>query len=278
MHEPETYESSNHGVAFAAETALKKLGDSIRWRPDCSDTILDLGCGTGNVLVDVILPVFKGKYSTCFGTDISQTMIEFAAEKYADRKEEVRFLTMDITKVEEFLTVYGRVDHVISSFAIHWIRTLDLDAGLRGIFELLNPGGDFFTDHVCTSFLFDVYETVGQDLRWGEYFDKIEQFTPTSHRSEDPAEDLRKQLTRVGFVDVVVHIIPIQFRFANVEGVRKLLKSVAVQISNIPDQEVEEYVDYLFEFGVRMGGLTETANGYLHHLKAFVAYARKPDM
>lgn len=274
MHEPEIYERNNHGIGHAAATALHKMGKSIKWRPENTDTILDFGCGTGNVLIDVVLPVFKGRFSTCFGTDISETMIDFAAQKYAGR-EDVKFLTMDINKVSDFLVQFGQVDHVISSFAIHWIT--DLDAGFKGIYELLNPGGDFFTDHVCSSFLYDVYDTVGKDERWGKYFENIERFVQPSHKSLQPADDLRDQLVRAGFTDVVVDIITLDWHFENLQCLRKLLNSVAVQISNIPEDELEEYLDYLLEFGMKMKGITQLASGgFVHHVKVFVAYARKP--
>lgn len=273
MHEPEFYENNNNGVGNAAAAALRKMGNRIKWRPDRKDTILDLGCGTGNVLIEVILPAFDGKYSMCYGVDISNTMIEFATEKYANR-EDVRFLTMDMNKVDIFGEKFGPVDHVISSFALHWLT--DLDAGLRSVYDLLIPGGDFFTDHVCSSFLYDLYETIGNHKRWGRYFKDIRRFVQPSHKSTQPAEDLTKQLLRAGFVDVEVQIMGLNWLFANEDCVRKLLSSVVVQIGNIPENEREEYLDYVLEFGKQQKGLTQLPNGeYIHHIEVFVAFGRK---
>lgn len=56
MHEPEIFERVNKGTRDGATKALKMVGHLIRWTPD--DTILDVGCGPGDVLLDVILPVF----------------------------------------------------------------------------------------------------------------------------------------------------------------------------------------------------------------------------
>lgn len=124
----EIYEKNNHGIGLAVSAALKRKGHLIQWSPDDKDTVLDFGCGTGNVLVDVVLSSFEGKYSHCYGVDISQQMIRFASQKYAARSD-LQFLTMDIyAEVPQFLKL-SPVDHIVSTFALHWLT--DFEAGLR---------------------------------------------------------------------------------------------------------------------------------------------------
>lgn len=274
MNEPVIYERINHGIGKAARTALSQMGHLIRWGPANRDTILDLGCGTANELMDSVLPFFKGKYAKCFGTDVSETMIQFAAEKYVNRRD-LQFLTLDINKAGCFKEKYGTVNHVISTFAMHWI--VDLETALKGIFSVLSPGGDFFTVHVCSSFFYDLYETVGQHKRWGQYFKDIEQFVQPSHKSTHPAADLSNQLIRAGFSEVQVKINALHWHFSSVDRVKDLLRSVTVQIENVPEGDIrEEFVDYVLDFALKKKGFTELTDGkFMHNIQVFVAFGRK---
>ena len=274
MQATEIYERNNHGIGFAASAVFRRKGHLIQWSPDNTDTVLDFGCGTGNVLVDVILPAFEGKYSQCYGVDISKAMIRFASEKYAARRD-LQFTTMDIySEVPEFLRHVSPVAHIVSTFALHWLT--DLEAGLWGLFDLLKPGGDFLTVHVCSSFLFDLYDTVGQHPRWGRYFDGIEAAVMASHRSPHPERELQDQMVGAGFSEVQVEIMPLKWRFSHLDSLRRLLNSVLVQIENVPDEEVDEFLDYVVSFGIERKGLIPLPNGeFLHTLQLFVAFGRK---
>lgn len=56
--------------------------------------LLDIGCGAGDVLVEVILPKLKGKILEVVGADISKEMVNYANEKY--RSKFLKFLEVDI--------------------------------------------------------------------------------------------------------------------------------------------------------------------------------------
>lgn len=276
MHEPEVFAKNNKGTQVGTTAALEKLGHLIRWKADQSDTILDVGCGPANVLMDIILPQFKGKYSQVFATDLSEKMIEFASNKYSGKDERVKFLTMDIMNVDNFLENYGQVDHVVSSFVVHWLP--DQDTGLKNIFRVLKPGGDFFTVHAKNAAIFDVFEHMDQNEKWNQYFDNLKAFIPQSHKSVQPEKDLRDHLTSCGFVDVVVDVIPNKITTDDAASMKILFSSGLPQIHNIPEEQRKEYLDDFFNYGIEnklFGVLPSGEVSFVFDL--FVAYAKKAE-
>lgn len=275
MHEPEIFEKLNKGTRDGTTAALAKFGHLIKWKPDHSDTILDVGCGPGNVLMNIILPEFKGKYSNCYATDLSDKMIDYAGKKYAIR-EDVKFLKMDIMNVGGFLAEHGPVDHVVSTFVVHYLP--DQNTGLRNIFEILKPGGDFFTVHARDAAIFDFYEHMDQNVKWNKYFDNLKQFIPTSHKSNQPEEELRSQLSRCGFTEVFVDVIPNSITADNTESLKLLFSSGLAQIHNIPEEMRKEYIDDVFDYGVDHKYLTVLPSGEVaFKFNLFVAYGYKPE-
>lgn len=275
MYEPEIFAKNNQGTLNGTRTALEKIGHLIQWKPDNSDIILDIGCGPGNVLIDVVLPHFKGKYSKCYATDLSDKMIEFAQKRYGDR-EDVAFQQLDIMNVDALLAKAGPVDHVVSSFVLHWIP--DLQGGLKNIFKSLKPGGDFFTVHCRESGVFDIYEYMDKNPKWNCYFDNLKQFVPSSHKSDQPEEDLRKQLTDCGFTEVVVESIPNKKRADNADALKVLFSSGFPQIHRIPSDKRKEYLEDSYNYGVEKQLITVEESGAVSLVfNLFIAYAKKPD-
>lgn len=102
MYNPEQFEQMSQSSAKSTAAAFEKIRHLIKFKSGNLDTILDLGCGPGNVLVEVILPPFKGMFGCCYGTDLSEKMVEFSKQKYADRRD-LKFLQMDLMEVDGFL-------------------------------------------------------------------------------------------------------------------------------------------------------------------------------
>lgn len=275
MYEPKTFEGNNNCLLHSTAAALERTGHLIKWRPDNMDTILDVGCGPGNILVDVILSKFKGKYSLCYATDVSKTMVDFGSKKYEDRKD-VKFLELDAMKVDDFIRKYGQVDHVVSSFAIHWLP--DQDAGLNNIFKMLRPGGDFFTNHVSSCFIFELYANMDQYPKWNQYFEDIQSFCPPSQKSQRKGADLMDHLTRIGFAEVVVDHLQHDLKFDSMDRFLDFLSSVVVQINKVPSRKRQEFLQFIIDYALEKNGLIVLPTGVVvSPIGVFVAFGRKPE-
>lgn len=277
MHEPEIFSKFNHGTRDGAEAALGKMGHLIKWKPDHSDTILDIGCGPGNITVDVFLNHFNGKFSKAYGTDISRKMIEFAAEKYSDRKD-VQFLQMDICKEEEvdgFLGKHGHLDHVVSSFVVHWM--LDQEQGLKNIWKLLKPGGDFLTVHCCYTTLYEIYGFMESSPKWQKYFSNLATYIPPSQTSKQPEKEFHEQLIRCGYTDIALELRPNVVTMNSMEDVKSLMGTVLAQIHNVPEELRKEFIDDVIDFGVKNGVYKVMDDGKVSFVfDLFIAHMKKP--
>ncbi|MDI7743772.1 methyltransferase domain-containing protein [Lysinibacillus fusiformis] len=95
------------------------------------ETILDLGCGTGD-----LANAIKGFGSRVIGVDKSANMIEQAKKKYGDISFEVRDAAA-LGFVEEF-------DAVFSNATLHWVQPPE--KALRSIYQVLKQGGRFVAE------------------------------------------------------------------------------------------------------------------------------------
>jgi tRNA (cmo5U34)-methyltransferase len=110
---------------------------------DSSDSfsVLDLGCGTGNVSLAVKQ---KYTYASVSCIDIAENMIEMAKIKL-ENYDDIKYYTGDFSKFK----FEGKYDVIVSSLALHHIITDEEKKNFYcKIYDLLNPGG-FFINSDC---------------------------------------------------------------------------------------------------------------------------------
>ena len=96
-------------------------------------TLLDIGCGSGDVLVEIILPKVSNDFSKVVGVDISKEMTKYANDNYENKF--LKFLKLDIES--DFLspektdkritTAMGQIrpesfNFITSFYCLHWIQ------------------------------------------------------------------------------------------------------------------------------------------------------------
>lgn len=92
----------------------------IKWTKQCEE-ILDVGCGDGQVTIEILLPKLPKNCSRITGTDKSENMITFARKLYSNTKQ-TQFVTFDIS--EDILPVefQEKFDHIFSFYCLHWVQ------------------------------------------------------------------------------------------------------------------------------------------------------------
>ncbi len=103
--------------------------------------LLDLACGTGKHLQEL----YKKKYGSLSGSDISKSMIEIAVETSRQKKTDIKFYNHSFQTSDQ---IDGKFDVVISMFsAVNYITTYeDQNKTLGNIHNLLNDDGLFIFD------------------------------------------------------------------------------------------------------------------------------------
>lgn len=93
----------------------------MKWRADGHDTIIDIGSGSGSVLMEYIYPMLPPTLNTVLATDISPRMVEFARQNYGDIKC-AQFEVLDVACAELPQQFCNRFDHVTSFYCLHWVQ------------------------------------------------------------------------------------------------------------------------------------------------------------
>lgn len=117
-------------------------------QPVAGETILDVGCGTGELTHQLALRAAASNNNTTlvFGMDADDSMIAKAQEQFPD----VQFFQGDIRNFQlpprrdeknAALEEDTRVDLLFSNAALHWIPENDIDAAVRSMAQALKSGG-----------------------------------------------------------------------------------------------------------------------------------------
>ena len=109
--------------------------------------VLDLGCGTGR---DVYaLAQLVGEEGFVVGVDMTEEQLEVAnryneyhTEKFGYKKSNVSFLQGYIERLDELGLEPASFDVIVSNCVVN--LSPDKDSVLRGVYQLLKPGGEFY--------------------------------------------------------------------------------------------------------------------------------------
>lgn len=82
--------------------------------------VVDIGCGTGRVLVEEIVPVLPKDFSEVVGVDIQESMIDYCKTLKVDPR--ISFQQLDISTKVLPKTLEERFDLATSFFCLHYIR------------------------------------------------------------------------------------------------------------------------------------------------------------
>jgi SAM-dependent methyltransferase len=111
--------------------------DALRAVPGArKKTVIDLGCGTGP-----LLPELLGRFGTVVALDFAPGMIKRAKKRLGhDAAKNVTFLNRPMYELDDWA---GRIDVAVAINSIVMPDTRDIDRTLRAVRAALRPGGLF---------------------------------------------------------------------------------------------------------------------------------------
>jgi len=122
MNNAKLYKRSNNLQKRDAKEVIEEFAQLLSE----SRTLLDIGCGSADVLMEIIAPRMSPCASSKIGgVDISSEMVKYASEKYPDRS--LKFLKADIGS--DFMMPKqnghlkpGTFDFITSFYCLHWVQ------------------------------------------------------------------------------------------------------------------------------------------------------------
>jgi trans-aconitate 2-methyltransferase len=202
----DAYATLNAPMTERGEDAVARLA----LRGD--ETVLDAGCGTGQVTATLLLRLPRGRVVALDG---STAMLDAARERFAGDAR-VSFAHADLGEpLAGRLGAAEPVDAIVSTSTFHWVR--DHDALFRHLAAVLRPGGQLVVDCGGAGNI----EAVLDALR---ALGRIEHPWTYAGVAETEA-----RLRAAGFGDFDVRLVPRATRFASDEELERFLTSVVLR-------------------------------------------------
>lgn len=172
------------------EYVMTKIQKMMVWKDNCN--VLDIGCGTGNVTHDFLLPILPKSTNTVIGIDMFADAIKYAKKHYGQK---IVFEQFDI--VNDRVTNEEYFDHIFSFYCLPFISEQEI--ALRNIYCLLRPGGDFVLTCTVQCNFFEIGNIMSRTEEWKPYLVNYKNFLCPFQFSPNPKEELEKFLLKAGF-------------------------------------------------------------------------------
>uniref|UniRef100_A0A0K8TS48 Putative juvenile hormone acid methyltransferase n=1 Tax=Tabanus bromius TaxID=304241 RepID=A0A0K8TS48_TABBR len=277
MNQPKLYARANSVQRRDAKQILEEFADIIRWRTDKRDSLLDIGCGSGDVTMDYIVPLMPPTFSCVVGSDISDPMIRYANKQFQNSK--ISFVQMDINSDSE--TVRKRIpqsfDHVTSFYCLHWVK--NLKQAVTNIYNLLKPGGDCLLVFLAKNYIFDLYKQLAVMDKWREYLWDVDKYVGPYQNSENPDMEFTKIMHSTGFTTYNVELRDKLFTYYGVDTMKANVRAVNPFGNRMTEREHEQflcdYIDIAFRMKLCEKSMNDDDYRFISPYKLIVAYAIK---
>ncbi|XP_061397332.1 juvenile hormone acid O-methyltransferase-like [Musca vetustissima] len=279
MNQASLYHRANEVQRHDAEQIIQEYVDKFEWRHDGMDCLLDVGTGSGDVLMDFVYPIMPKKFDRIVGSDISRKMIEFARKCYRDVKQ-CEFKVLDIGTEEQLpKDMKGAFDHVTSFYCLHWIQ--NQRQALQNIYDLLRTeGGDCLLVFLASNAVYDVCKLLSKSTNWSPYMQDVNRFISPLHHSNDAKWEFTQMLKETGFTQLHVEMRDKVYIYQNEEILKDNFKAICPFLERIPLSQhndfLDDFVDTVTSLDLRRCDPNGKTHKFLSPYKLIVAYAKKP--
>lgn len=209
MTDTEQHREWDAGAYAQLNAPMTRRGNDAVGRLDLrgDETVLDAGCGTGEVTATLLERLPRGRV---IALDGSREMLEAARERFAGDAR-VSFMQADLALP---LPLEQPVDAIVSTSTFHWVR--DHDALFRHLAAVLRPGGQLVVDCGGAGNITAVLNAL-TELGYRKH--------PWTYAG---VEETERRLHAAGFAQVDVRLVPRTSRHAPAE-LERFLTSVVLR-------------------------------------------------
>lgn len=185
------------------------------------DSLLDIGCASGDVTIDLVLPILPANFELLIGCDLSNEMIEFARKKYIIPNVYFEQFNLAIDAEKQSLWTHEKFDHITSFYCLMWVH--DQKTAVQNFYKLLKARGDLLAVFLTHHPLYDIYKKQAKNQRWFEFMSDVDKVITPYQYSKDAENEFAKLLAESGFAEFKVELREKCFTFTGVEHVKSRL-------------------------------------------------------
>lgn len=195
------------------------------------NTVLDVGCGNGNVTTQILK--YQPKIKSIIGIDGSADQIDFAIKNNIDE-----VITYQIIKLNE-INFVNKFNIVFGCCIFHWVS--DQQSIFAKIYQALKNNGKFmFVGPAANAFNISVIsEALIKTNKWKNMFVGF-----NSNRSYHTREEYNEILTQVGFEVIDIRETKTITIYDNVDALKSWMRPLSVHSAHLlTDLEKEEFLN-----------------------------------
>jgi trans-aconitate 2-methyltransferase len=206
-----------------------------------SETVLDIGCGTGRLTLELAKRTPNG---SVLGLDSNFDMIKKALENLEKNKLQITNTTFIEGNILQYETPL-RFNAIFSNSALHWVQ--ETQKLYQKIYTLLAPGGRLAAQMPAKGSLnkfIEIFLEPIQTLHLNAYFKNWDypiKFIPT--------RTLQRILSSIGYVDIKIWEENQEIQFHSPQEVLDFLKTASIVpiLSQLPPEKKEPYLTCLLD-------------------------------
>lgn len=234
MYNATLYSKSNDVTKNITSFMLNKYSALIQLKKN----ILDIGCGEGSTLKEVIVPMLPLNISVT-GLDQSEEMIRAAKELFKKDKN-FDFVHANIANPKLTEKLSNRFDNIVSFLALHFVE--DQENTFRNIYELLRPTGKIF----LVRLLMEAVPTLPDSLQ-SNYCNL---YNNCIFDDETIITTTNKFVEKFGFVNVKSVVETYKYEFKSYDEFFGLIIAVNPYLKNLDNESrgphIQRYLSDLF--------------------------------
>uniref|UniRef100_A0A1B6D8D7 Methyltransferase domain-containing protein n=1 Tax=Clastoptera arizonana TaxID=38151 RepID=A0A1B6D8D7_9HEMI len=224
---------------------LKEYSKFFHWTEN--EAVLDVGCGPGDVTTELLLPLLSDT-SHLIGLDIDPSNIEYAKEKYSDKR--LSFITADfgnknITEILQKRTF----TKIYSFYCLHWIS--DQKQVATNLCSLLQPGGQVLAIIMADTHAFTIYKALSEMEKWKPYMQDVDKFISPYFNIPDTKQMVLDIFSAAGLVVKNYEKRECHFTFPSFECQLDSFRAVNPFFKRIPDDLKAEFLEIVKQLLIR---------------------------
>ncbi|XP_044752510.1 juvenile hormone acid O-methyltransferase-like isoform X1 [Coccinella septempunctata] len=222
-------------------------------------SVMDIGCGSGSILFDILHPLLPKNCNEIIATDIDECMIKYCEK--INKEKNISFLQMDIATNELSEALENRFDAIFSSFCFMYVT--NIRRGLMNCRRMLKTNSDILLVFISKKNpLYSTYAEMNRCEIWKPYTENFKDFVP-HFSSDDPDSEVNSL-----FEDVNLQLVNKEFhhnlRFeSNRRNFLEVFNSMDTVFRTIPVEKRSLYLTHFQKIFSDVSGLNVADEGSL---------------